>query len=81
MSEVREFCDEWRMDYNWERPHKALRYLPPVLYAEKWYKGSKHAQALYPQMTTENRSNVFGSQLVDKVFEKTNSELKTLDLN
>ena len=81
MSEVRESCDQWRIDYNWERPHKALGYLPPVLFAEKWYRGSKHAQALYPQMTDENCSNVFGSHLVDKVFEKPIVELKTLDLN
>lgn len=81
MSEVREYCEEWRMDYNMERPHKALGYLPPVAFAERWYKSSKYAQLLYPQMANENSTNVFGSHLVDKIFEKPIVELKTLDLN
>lgn len=34
LSEVRLKVEEWRWDYNHERPHKALRYLSPVRYAE-----------------------------------------------
>lgn len=34
LNEVREKCEEWRNDYNTERPHKALGYLPPIKYRE-----------------------------------------------
>lgn len=34
LSEVREKCDEWRNDYNTERPHKSLAYLSPIKYRE-----------------------------------------------
>ncbi len=81
LNEVRDSCDEWRMDYNAERPHKSLGYLPPLLFAEQWYQRSKYAQELYPQLANETPPRVFGSQLVDKIFEKQNVQLKTLDLN
>ncbi len=35
LSEVRELSEEWRIDYNQERPHKSLGYLSPIKYAEK----------------------------------------------
>ncbi len=34
LAEVRIMTEEWRRDYNHERPHKALGYLSPVKYAE-----------------------------------------------
>jgi putative transposase len=34
LPEVRIMTEEWRYDYNHERPHKALGYLSPVKYAE-----------------------------------------------
>lgn len=34
LNEVREKCQEWRTDYNTERPHKALGYLSPIRYKE-----------------------------------------------
>lgn len=34
LAEVRIMTEEWRSDYNHERPHKALGYLSPVKYAE-----------------------------------------------
>lgn len=36
LSEVREMCDIWRLDYNTERPHKSLGYLSPNIFAERW---------------------------------------------
>ncbi len=30
LDEVRYLAEEWRMDYNHERPHEALGFLPPV---------------------------------------------------
>lgn len=35
LAEVRIMTEEWRHDYNHERPHKALGYLSPVKYAEQ----------------------------------------------
>jgi hypothetical protein len=31
-SEVRQKAEDWMMDYNYERPHKALGYVPPKAY-------------------------------------------------
>lgn len=38
LAEVRTLSEEWRADYNTERPHRSLGYLSPFQYAE-WHKG------------------------------------------
>lgn len=81
LNEVREYCQQWRQDYNEDRPHKSLGYLSPVLFAEQWFQRSKYAQQLYPQTATENPTKIAGSRLVDKEFEKQNDDLKSLLLN
>ena len=81
MDNLREFCEEWRMDYNTERPHKSLGYLPPAMFAEQWYQRSKYAQMLYPQTANENHLKIVESRLVDKVFKSSNAELKPLVSN
>lgn len=68
MDNVREFCEEWRIDYNTERPHKSLGYLPSAMFAEQWYERSKYVQQLYPQMAAGNHLKIEGGHLVDKVF-------------
>jgi len=73
MDSIREFCEEWRMDYNDERPHKSLGYLPPTMFAEQWYQRSQYAQQLYPQTTTGNPSKIVGGRLVDKVVGSQNA--------
>ena len=35
LPEVRMMTEQWRVDYNTERPHKALGYRSPVNYAEQ----------------------------------------------
>ena len=35
LAEVRIMTEEWRNDYNHERPHEALGYLSPMKYAEQ----------------------------------------------
>ena len=34
LAEVRAMSEQWRLDYNTERPHKSLGYLSPLKYAE-----------------------------------------------
>ncbi len=41
LSEARMRCEAWRLDYNHERPHKALGYLSPVDYANQEKQNSK----------------------------------------
>lgn len=60
MDEVRDFCEEWCIDYNTERPNKSLGYLPPAMFDEQWYQRSKYAPQPYPQMVTENSSKIEG---------------------
>jgi putative transposase len=35
IAELRAMSEEWRLDYNTERPHKSLGYLSPLKYKEK----------------------------------------------
>jgi putative transposase len=35
LNEVREKCEQWRLDYNTERPHKSLGYLSPIMFLKQ----------------------------------------------
>jgi transposase InsO family protein len=59
LNEVRAMVEVWRLDYNTERPHKALGYLSPVAYAQKML-----AKA-YPQAANENESKIEESRDAD----------------
>ena len=48
--------EEWRTDYNNERPHKSLRYLSPVRFAEQYYKCQGSVLRPYPQKICEETS-------------------------
>jgi putative transposase len=48
-------CEEWRTDYNTERPHKALGYLSPIAYLEKHASGHTPSANENPLKTEENR--------------------------
>jgi len=65
LAEVRIMAEEWRIDYNEERPHKALRYLSPVKYAEQKAKAQQQSD-LYPQTANGNPLKIEMSRLVDK---------------
>lgn len=51
LSEVRAMAEEWRMDYNNQRPHKALRYMTPVEYRE------------ICEQIEQKRASIFGAAL------------------
>lgn len=70
LREARLYCEEWRQDYNNERPHKSLKYLTPSEYADRFAEAQKKVMPLYPQTANENNSNIGESRLVDKIFEK-----------
>jgi putative transposase len=70
LAEVRAMSEEWRNDYNTERPHKSLGYLSPLKYVEQWNKSKTDEPQLYPQTANENHSKVEESRLVDKIVEK-----------
>lgn len=63
LNEVREKCEEWRMDYNTERPHKALGYLSPTKYQE-----IKTSALSTPASETLNQ--IEAQPVVDKANEK-----------
>ena len=70
LAEVRCLSEEWRIDYNTERPHKSLGYLSPLTYAEQYYKRSMTDMKLYPQTANGNHLQIKESRLVDKIVEK-----------
>lgn len=70
LQEVREMSEEWRIDYNEQRPHKSLGYLAPLRYAEQYYKSSLPDPKLYPQTANVNTLKIEESRLVDKILEK-----------
>ena len=51
LNEVRIMTEQWRIDYNTERPHKSLRYLSPLNYLTLW----KHMD--------QSREHIFGLDL------------------
>jgi len=75
LTEVRVMSQEWRQDYNFERPHKALGYLSPIKYAER-----HTADLALSTHASVNPSNIGAQRVVDKAvnyekhtFENSNS--------
>jgi putative transposase len=60
LNEVRAMVEVWRLDYNTERPHKALSYLSPVVYAQKMLAKS------CPRAANENGPKIEESRDADK---------------
>lgn len=73
LNEARLMCESWRVDYNEERPHKALNYRSPLNYARLIAR-----EHLYPHPANENTLSIEESRVVDKANE---NEPKTILLN
>lgn len=67
LTEVRTMTEEWRVDYNTERPHKSLGYLSPIRYAEKHNQSSLNQAKLCPQTANGNHLKIEESRLMEKV--------------
>lgn len=70
LTEVRTMSEEWRLDYNTERPHKSLGYLSPVKYAELKSKAALSTPA------SGNPSKIEAQPVVDKAVESMNIKLE-----
>ena len=66
LQQVRVMSEQWRIDYNTERPHAALVYLSPLQYAQQKNKSSLNEPQLYPQTANENLSKIEESRFVIK---------------
>jgi putative transposase len=66
LREVRLKAEEWMEDYNHRRPHQALAFNTPVLFAA----AQKQSRQLYPQTAIEDHSQIEESRLVDKAAQQ-----------
>ena len=65
LAEVRVLSEEWRMDYNSERPHKSLGYLSPIKYAEM-----KRNELALSTPASETLNKIEAQPVVDKAVEQ-----------
>lgn len=61
LAEVRILAEEWRTDYNTERPHKSLGYLSPIRYA-----ALKQSQTALSTPASETSNQIEAQPVVDK---------------
>jgi putative transposase len=61
LAEVRALSEEWRIDYNTERPHKSLGYLSPLNYAQM-----HQSQAALSTPVREKSNQIKAQPVVDK---------------
>jgi putative transposase len=68
LAEVRTMSEQWRIDYNTERPHKSLNYLSPLVYLQK-------QQAALSTPASGNHLHIEAQPVVDKAM---NTEKKII---
>lgn len=73
LAEVRVLSEEWRFDYNTERPHKALGYLSPLKYLEQ----QQIASALSTP-ASGNTSKIEATPVVDNAVKTKNTKFEKL---
>jgi putative transposase len=71
LAEVRILSEEWRVDYNSERPHKSLGYLSPLQYAQL-----NMAMQLYPHRLDETLNKIEAQPVVDKAVKSKNTKFE-----
>lgn len=71
LAEVRAMTEEWRMDYNTERPHKSLGYLSPLKYAEL---GNQYLALSTP--ASGNNLQIEAQPVVDKAVKQKNTKFE-----
>jgi putative transposase len=64
LAEVRTMSEEWRIDYNTERPHKSLGYLSPLQYASL-----KQSDPALSTPASGNHLQIEAQPVVDKAVE------------
>lgn len=67
LAEVRTMSEEWRIDYNTERPHKSLGYLSPVKYA-----GLNNQASALSTPASGNPLKIEAQPVVDKAVKQKN---------
>lgn len=74
LNEVRELCQQWRHDYNHERPHKSLGYLSPINYLQKWEKENFQISSTAGLSTpaSETLNQIEAKRVVDNLSNKNN---------
>ena len=74
LNEVRELCQQWRHDYNHERPHKSLGYLSPINYLQKWAKENFDINSTAGLSTpaSETLNHIEAQRVVDNPLNKNN---------
>ena len=75
LSDVRMMSENWRLDYNTERPHKSLGYLSPIRYAEKFTK-----DAALSTPVSGNSSKITAQRVVDKAVNYENIKFENSNL-
>lgn len=68
LAEVRTLSEEWRTDYNTERPHKSLGYLAPFKYA-----ALKNSYAALSTAASEKLNEIEAQPVVDKAVDQKKS--------
>lgn len=71
LAEVRTMSEEWRADYNTERPHKSLGYLSPLRYAEL-----KKRNPALSTPASGNHSKIEAQPVVDKAVTQENNKFE-----
>ena len=71
LAEVRSMSQEWRIDYNTERPHKSLGYLSPLKFAEL-----KNSGAASSTPASGNHLQIEAQPVVDKAVKPENTKFE-----
>lgn len=73
LAEVRMLSQEWRIDYNTERPHKSLGYLSPLRYAQM-----KKERSTLSTPASETLKQIEAQPVVDKGADEKNTTFEKL---